>query len=160
MRVLGIDPGLERIGYGVVERRGSQLVAIEHGLVTTPRVEFGERLRALYDEVVALLDRAKPDCVATERLFFAKNQTTAMDVAKALGVVQLAVAQRGLACTEYSPPEVKLSVVGNGAAEKRQVEFMVVKLLGLDAPPKPDDVADALAVAVTHALRAPSALVR
>ena len=83
MRVLGIDPGLERIGYGVVERRGSQLVAIEHGLVTTPRVEFGERLRALYDEVVALLDRAKPDCVATERLFFAKNQTTAMDVAKA-----------------------------------------------------------------------------
>lgn len=154
MRVLGIDPGLERIGFGVVERRGSQLVSIEHGLIKTPRVETPERLRLLYEDLRALLERAKPDSVASERLFFAKNQTTAMDVAKALGVVQLAVAQAGLACTEYSPPEVKLSVVGNGAAEKRQVEFMVAKLLGLAEPPSPDDVADALAVAVTHALRA------
>jgi crossover junction endodeoxyribonuclease RuvC len=152
--VLGIDPGLERVGYGVVERRGSELHSLEHGLLTTPRVATPERLETLYRAVCELLDRARPDCVATERLFFTKNQTSAMDVAKALGVAQLACAQRGLAVTEYSPPEVKLSVVGNGAADKRQVEFMVVRLLGLESPPKPDDVADALAVAVTHALRA------
>jgi crossover junction endodeoxyribonuclease RuvC len=139
--ILGIDPGLERVGYAVVQKRGSQLTSLEHGLIKTPRTETPARLAQIYEE-------------ATERLFFSKNQTTAMDVAKALGVVQLAAAQAGLACTEYSPPEVKLSVVGNGAAEKPQVEFMVVRLLGLAEPPRPDDVADALAVAVTHALRA------
>lgn len=156
MRVLGIDPGLERIGWGVVERRGSKLTALDYGLIQTPRVETPERLRLLYDELVALIERTKPECVATERLFFTKNQTTAIDVAKALGVVQLAAVQSGLACTEYSPPEVKLSVVGNGAAEKSQVGYMVVRLLGLAEEPKPDDVSDALAVALTHALRAPA----
>jgi crossover junction endodeoxyribonuclease RuvC len=154
VRVLGIDPGLERIGWGVVERRGSRLVALDYGLIKTPRIETPLRLRTLYDEIAALIARAGPHCVATERLFFTKNQTSAIDVAKALGVVQLACAQNGLECTEYSPPEVKLSTVGNGAAEKSQVEYMVTKLLGLQEPPKPDDVADALAVAVTHALRA------
>ena len=158
MTVLGIDPGLERIGFGVVRRTGSQLEVVEHGLIKTPRVATPDRLEILYREVCALVDRTQPDAVATERLFFAKNQTTAIDVAKALGVVQLACAQRGFACTEYSPPEVKLSVVGNGAAEKAQVGFMVVKLLGLAELPKPDDVADALAVALTHALRANAAL--
>jgi crossover junction endodeoxyribonuclease RuvC len=152
--ILGIDPGLERVGYAVVQKRGSQLTSLEHGLIKTPRTETPARLAQIYEEVRALIERFKPDAVATERLFFSKNQTTAMDVAKALGVVQLAAAQAGLACTEYSPPEVKLSVVGNGAAEKPQVEFMVVRLLGLAEPPRPDDVADALAVAVTHALRA------
>jgi crossover junction endodeoxyribonuclease RuvC len=154
--VLGIDPGLERIGFGVVRRTGSQLAVVEHGLIKTPRIATPERLNVLYQDVCALLDRANPDAVATERLFFAKNQTTAIDVAKALGVVQLACAQHGLECTEYSPPEVKLSVVGNGAAEKDQVAYMVVKLLGLKEKPRPDDVADALAVALTHALRAGS----
>ena len=111
-------------------------------------------LRKLQADSLAVLDRVRPDCVAVERLFFAKNRTSAMDVAKALGVVMLAAAQRGLECAEYSPSEVKLSVVGNGAADKAQVAYMVVKLLGLAEPPRPDDVADALAVAVTHALRA------
>lgn len=154
MTVLGIDPGLERIGFGVVRRTGSSLCVVEQGLFQTPRIATPDRLRILYDDVCALVDRTNPDAVATERLFFAKNQTSAIDVAKALGVVQLACAQRGLACTEYSPPEVKLSIVGNGAAEKSQVAYMVVRLLGLSEQPKPDDVADALAVAVTHALRA------
>lgn len=160
MRVLGFDPGLERIGYGIVEKVGSRLSMVECGLVTTPRVDTPERLKQIHEEVSALIDRTNPDCVANERLFFAKNQTTAIDVAKALGVVQLACAQRGLSCTEYSPPEVKLSVVGNGAAEKSQVAFMVVRLLGLSEAPKPDDVADALAVAVTHALRTNAALAK
>ena len=153
MTILGIDPGLERIGWAVVRKNGSQLVAVEYGLIKTPRVAIGKRLEQAHRETTEILNKHNPDSVATERLFFAKNQTTAMDVAKALGVVMLAVSQHGLECKEYSPPEVKLSVVGTGAAEKRQVQFMVTKLLNLKETPKPDDVADALAVAITHALR-------
>lgn len=153
MTILGIDPGLERVGWGIVEKNGSVLRVVAHGLVTTPRIEIGARLALIHQEVSDLLSEHGPQAVATERLFFAKNQTTAIDVAKALGVVVLACAGQGLVCHEYSPPEVKLAVVGNGAAEKRQVQFMVTKLLGLNETPKPDDVADALAVAVTHALR-------
>lgn len=136
-----------------MQKNGSQLKAVEYGLIKTPRVTIGERLKLIHDEVETLIHRHAPDTIATERLFFAKNQTTAMDVAKALGVIMLAAAEYGIECHEYSPPEVKLAVVGNGSAEKRQVEFMIVKLLALAGPPKPDDVADALAIAVTHALR-------
>ena len=153
MTILGIDPGLERIGWGVVRKTGSKIEAVGFGLIKTPRVEIGERLRIVHAEVTEVFERYDPDCVATERLFFAKNQTTAMDVAKALGVVLLAASQRGLECTEYSPPAIKLAVVGTGSAEKRQVQYMVAKLLRLKEAPKPDDVADALAVAITHALR-------
>lgn len=154
MTVLGIDPGLERIGFGAVRTAGSKLEAAEYGLIQTPRVAIGLRLKAVYEQAGEMFDRVRPDCVAVERLFFTKNQTSAMDVAKATGVVMLAASQRGLECTEYSPPEVKLAVVGNGAAEKSQVAYMVVRLLGLAEQPRPDDVADALAVAITHALRA------
>lgn len=153
MVILGIDPGLERVGYGVVRKEGSRLTAVEFGLIQTPKISTPQRLELIFAEVKALVDKHNPDVACSERLFFSKNQTTGIDVAKALGVVQLALSQAGLECTEYSPPEVKLSVVGNGAAEKRQVQFMVTKLLGLAAPPQPDDVADALAVAVTGALR-------
>lgn len=153
MIVLGFDPGLERIGFGAVQKSGSRLVALEYGLIQTPRIEIGERLLMVYERAQELIDRVKPDCVATERLFFAKNQTTAFDVAKALGVLMLAAAERGLPCVEYPPPVVKQSVVGNGAADKRQVCYMVTRILSLEEPPKPDDVADALAVAITHALR-------
>lgn len=153
MKILGIDPGLERIGFGLVEKQGSQIKAIEWGLIQTPRVPIAERLLILSDKIDELLQRTQPDAMAMERLFFAKNQTTVMDVAKACGVILVGAARRGLEATEYSPPEVKLSVVGNGAAEKKQVEFMVVRILGLPSAPKPDDVADALAIAVTHAMR-------
>ncbi|MFZ4506684.1 MAG: crossover junction endodeoxyribonuclease RuvC [Fimbriimonas sp.] len=155
MRILGIDPGLERIGFGLLNRQGSQLSAIELGLLVTPRIELPLRLADLHHQVVELLDRTQPDSVATERLLFTVNKTTAMDVAKALGVVLLEVGRRGIPWCEYSPPEVKLSVVGNGAAEKKQVQFMVTKILGLRETPKPDDVADALAIAICHAFRAP-----
>ena len=154
MTVLGIDPGLERIGYGAVRTSGSRIEVVEHGLIKTPRVEIGLRLRSAHEQAGEIFDRVRPDCVAVERLFFTKNRTSAMDVAKALGVVLLAASQRGLECAEYSPSEVKLSVVGNGAADKAQVAYMVVRLLGLAEPPRPDDVADALAVALTHVLRA------
>ena len=153
MIILGIDPGLGRMGYGVIEKAGSRLVALEYGLIETSPGPLPERLRHVHSSVCELVARHKPDAVASERQLFAANKTTAMDVAKALGVVLLATAELGVAWTEFSPPEVKLSVVGNGAAEKRQVQFMVQRLLGLEKAPKPDDVADALAVAITRALR-------
>ena len=154
MTVLGVDPGLERIGYGAVRTAGSRVEVVEFGLIQTPRIEIGQRLKLAHEAAGEVLDRVRPDCVAVERLFFARNRTSAMDVAKALGVVLLAASQRGLECAEYTPAEVKLAVVGNGAADKAQVAYMVVKLLGLAEPPRPDDVADALAIAITHALRA------
>ena len=153
MTILGIDPGLERIGYGIVKREGSRLTVIDYGLIETPRTNVPDRVRIIHERVVELIDRHQPDQMATERLLFAVNKTTAMDVAKALGVVLLAGAQKGLPWCEYSPPEIKQSVVGNGSADKKQVQFMVTKILSLPAPPKPDDVADALAIAVTHAFR-------
>ncbi len=153
MLILGIDPGLERIGYGVVRREGSQLSAVDYGLIQTPRVELALRLQQIYRSVSEVLDKHKPDALAAERLLFTVNKTTAMDVAKAVGVILLAGSERGLVVAEYSPPEVKQSVVGNGSAEKKQVQFMVTRILGLKETPKPDDVADALAVAITHAMR-------
>lgn len=157
MTVLGVDPGYGRLGYGVVRREGSRLVCLACGVVETPPGDIGGRLAQIYDAVEAVMAEHRPDALASERIFFTKNQTTGMDVAKAAGCVLLAAARRGLPCHEYAPTEVKLSVVGNGAAEKKQVQFMVAKLLGLAAAPKPDDAADALAVALTHALRAGSA---
>jgi len=155
MTVLGIDPGLERIGYGIVRREGSRLVCLALGLIQTPRISTPERLALIFDEVASLLATHRPDAVATERLFYAKNQTTVIEVAKAIGVVHLALARAGLDPVELSPPEVKLAVVGNGRAEKRQVQFMVQRLLGLTEAPKPDDVADGLALAIALALRGP-----
>jgi crossover junction endodeoxyribonuclease RuvC len=151
--VLGIDPGLERIGYGVIRREGSSLSVVSFGLIKTPRTTLPDRLRLVYDSVREIIDGEKPDAIATERLLFTVNKTTAMDVAKSLGVILLATSESGLPWSEYSPPEIKQSVVGVGNADKHQVQFMVTKILGLDTPPKPDDVADALAVAITHAFR-------
>lgn len=160
MKILGIDPGLERIGYGLVEKKGSKLVSLHHGLIQTPRIALPERLHLIHERMIELVDQTQPDAVATERLLFTVNKTTAMDVAKALGVILLACSERGLEWAEYSPPEVKQSVVGNGAADKKQVQFMVQRLLGLTEAPKPDDVADALAIAITHALRGPIAALK
>jgi crossover junction endodeoxyribonuclease RuvC len=153
MIILGIDPGLERIGYGVVKREGSRLEAIDYGLITTPRIALPDRIRLAHEETLRIIDERQPAALVTERLLFTVNKTTAMDVAKVLGAVLLAASFRNVAWHEYSPPEVKQSVVGNGNAEKKQVQFMVAKLLSLKEAPKPDDVADALAIAVTHAFR-------
>jgi len=153
MRILGIDPGLERIGYGIVDRAGSKLQVVSYGLIETPRIAIPDRLRYAHEAVLEMLATHNPDTIATERLLFTVNKTTAMDVAKALGVVLLATSQKGLPWCEYSPPEIKQAVVGVGNADKKQVQFMVTKLLSLEKPPKPDDVADALAVAITHAFR-------
>ena len=153
MRILGIDPGLERIGYGVIARQGSQLQVIDFGLIQTPRIQLPDRIRIVHEEVLKIMDERQPDAIVTERLLFTVNKTNAMDVSKALGAVLLASSVRGIPWTEYSPPEVKQSVVGNGNADKKQVQCMVARLLGLKEAPKPDDVADALAIAITHAFR-------
>jgi crossover junction endodeoxyribonuclease RuvC len=153
MTILGIDPGLERIGYGVVRREGSRITPVTYGLIQTPRIAVPDRVRITHEEVLKLIDEHRPDCMATERLLFTVNKTNAMDVAKSLGVILLASSERGLPWAEYSPPEVKQSVTGFGNADKKQVQFMVTRLLGLAATPKPDDVADALAIAITHSMR-------
>ena len=155
MIVLGIDPGLERVGYAFIHREGSRITPIEHGLIETPRTDLATRLNLIHEQITELIQKHRPDTAAIERVLFAVNKTTAMDVAKASGVLILACRQAGVPIGEITPPEVKLGVVGNGAAEKKQVQFMVTKLLGLAAVPKPDDVADALAVAIAHALRNP-----
>jgi crossover junction endodeoxyribonuclease RuvC len=151
--ILGIDPGLERIGYGLIRRDGSRLTPVTYGLIQTPRIVIPDRVRIVHEEVTKLIVEYEPDCIATERLLFTVNKTNAMDVAKSLGVILLATSQRGLPWSEYSPPEVKQSVTGQGNADKKQVQFMVTRLLGLKETPKPDDVADALAIAITHAMR-------
>lgn len=153
MKILGIDPGLESIGYGVVNREGSRLTALDFGLIKTPRIDLHDRLRISHERILEIIDQHEPDSIATERLLFTVNKTNAMDVAKSLGVILLAVSLRGRPWCEYSPPEVKQTVVGNGNADKKQVQFMVTKLLNLETTPKPDDVADALAIAITHAFR-------
>lgn len=151
--VLGIDPGLERVGFGLVRREGSKLICVEFGLIETPRIELTDRLNMVYEQVTALIERTKPDAFAIEKLLFSVNVKTAMDVAKSIGVILLAANRCNLPITEYGPSEIKLSIVGNGAAEKHQIQFMVTKLLGLAKAPKPDDVSDALAIAICHALR-------
>ena len=154
MKILSLDPGLERIGYAVLQREGSRLQALDYGLIETPRIDLASRLLLIHDQLSDIIARHRPDTAAIEKLLFAVNKTTAMDVAKASGVLILTCRQAGLEVSEITPPEVKLAVVGNGKAEKKQVQFMVTKLLSLPSPPKPDDVADALAVGIAHAFRA------
>ncbi len=154
MTILGIDPGLERVGYGVIQRSGSRLIVVAHGLIQTPRIALPDRLRQIHEQTLGLIDQYKPNCIATERLLFTANKTTAMDVSKALGTILLAASQRGVPWDEYSPPSIKQAVVGHGSADKKQVQFMVAKLLSLPQPPRPDDIADALAIAICHAMRA------
>lgn len=152
MKVLGIDPGLARIGFGIVECHGSLLKVIDYGLLTTSsHRDLPHRLQEIYDQIQNLLHDHVPDWIATEQLVFAQNKTTAIAVSQALGVILLAAAESGIGWSQYSPPEVKSCITGNGSADKRQVTFMVTRLLALDTPPKPDDVADALAIAICHA---------
>lgn len=152
MILIGIDPGTATTGYGVIEKRGDRVTYLTCGVITTPPSDEAHvRLKTIYDQFNALLDKYKPEAVATERLFFTNNVTTGIPVGRALGVILLAIAQRGLPWTEYTPTQVKSAVVGAGRADKKQVQFMVTRLLGLAEVPKPDDAADALAIAICHA---------
>lgn len=152
VRIIGIDPGTATTGYGVVEKVGSSPRMLDFGAITTsPRKSPPARLLDIYDRINEILEQYQPDVVVMERLFFAKNQTTAIAVSKACGVIQFAAAQRGIPVVEYTPMEVKQAVVGYGGAEKQQVQYMIQRILGLRDVPKPDDAADALALCVCHA---------
>ncbi|WEK55374.1 MAG: crossover junction endodeoxyribonuclease RuvC [Candidatus Cohnella colombiensis] len=152
MRVLGIDPGIAIMGFGFVDKIGHKLTPVQYGCIETAAGTPTEiRLKQIYEASCNLLDQYKPDKVAVEKLFFNKNVTNAFIVGQARGVFILAAAQRGLPIDEYTPMQVKQAVVGYGGAEKRQVQEMVKMLLKLATIPKPDDVADALAVAICHA---------
>lgn len=151
MIVLGIDPGTAITGYGLVREEDAQAVAIAYGAITTPSDQpLPARLLTLYRELGQIIDQYKPDHAAVEQLFFNKNVRTALAVGHARGATLLALAQAGVSIFEYTPLEVKQAVTGNGRAEKAQVQRMVTLLLGLDKIPKPDDVADALAIALCH----------
>jgi crossover junction endodeoxyribonuclease RuvC len=152
MIVLGIDPGTATTGFGVVELVEGRLRHIDVGvLLTQPTETFPDRLLSIHTDIHTLVDRYKPDTVATEKLFFHTNVTNAISVGGAVGVILLAFAQRGLEWAEYTPMQVKVAVTGYGGAEKRQVQLQVTRLLGLHEVPRPDDAADALAVAICHA---------
>lgn len=152
MILIGIDPGTATTGFGVVEKTGDRVRFVECGVILTgPTLDAPARLKLIYDQFNALLDLHAPAEVATERLFFTNNVTTGIPVGRALGVILLALAQRGLPWSEYTPTQVKNAVVGVGRADKKQVQFMVTRLLNLRETPKPDDAADALAIALCHA---------
>ena len=152
MLILGIDPGLATIGFGYVRKIGEKYRAEEYGAITTkPRIPVEKRLSEIYDSVTELLNARRPDCISIEELFFNSNVTTAIDVAMARGVILLAAEKCGVDIYEYTPLES--SVVGYGRAEKQQVQYMVRLMLGLSETPKPDDTADALALALCHGTR-------
>lgn len=156
MRILGIDPGYGRTGYGVIETDGNRLRPLEFGLIETDsQLSMEKRLLQLYDALLQIIDRRQPDSLAVEELFFSRNVTTGIGVSQARGVVLLAAAQSGLPVFEYKPVQVKQAIAGYGKAEKKQIQEMVRVFLSLPNVPKPDDVADALAVAITHAHTAP-----
>ncbi|SDE59977.1 Holliday junction endonuclease RuvC [Paenibacillus sp. UNCCL117] len=152
MRILGIDPGIAIVGFGFIDKQGHKLVPVQYGSIQTEaHTDDGLRLKQVFDALVQLIDKYKPDAVAIEKLFFNRNVTTAMTVSQARGVLMLAAVQKGLPIAEYTPLQVKQAIVGYGKAEKKQVQEMVKMFLHLSAVPKPDDVADALAVAICHA---------
>jgi len=149
MRVLGFDPGTATTGYGVVDRKGSRLTHIAHGIIATPPdLHFAKRLRLIFEEAGALIELHRPDAVAIEKIYFSQNVTTGISVAQARGVLSLAAALANLTIAEFSPLEVKNAVVGYGKATKRQVQEMVKIILNLDDLPTPDDAADAIALAI------------
>lgn len=153
MRVLGIDPGLATVGYAVVEAAAMGYRLAEAGVITTPpQLGMPQRLQHIYEETIALIKQYAPDSLAVEKLFFKKNVTTGIQVAQARGVVLLASC--GLPLYEYTPLEVKRRVAGSGKAQKIHIQGMVQRLLGLGAPPRPDDAADAVALALCCLLQA------
>lgn len=159
MVILGIDPGYATVGYGVIENSGGGAKALAYGAITTaPGRDLSVRLLEIYRDMQTLLDKFQPDAVAVEELFFNTNITTGIQVAQARGVILISCAQRGLTPFEYSPSQVKQAVVGYGKAEKRQMMELTRTILHLSKLPRPDDAADALAIALCHAHTAGSLL--
>ena len=151
MVILGIDPGLAIVGWGALEYKGSRFRTLGYGSIQTPStMSTEERLVEIHKRINQLIQAYKPDAMAVEELFWNTNQTTGIRVSEARGVILLCATQRNVKIFEYTPLQVKQAVVGYGRAEKKQVISMVTMLLGLEKPPKPDDTADALAIAICH----------
>jgi crossover junction endodeoxyribonuclease RuvC len=151
VKIFGIDPGSHRTGYGCIERIGSRHSVVICGTLSGPaHASFPDKLNAIHDGLATLLARHRPDCVAIENIFHARNVRSALKLGEARGVALLAASEAGLPVVEYAPAVIKRAIVGYGRAEKQQVQHMVKLLLGLDALPSPHDVADALAVALCH----------
>lgn len=152
MRIMGIDPGVAIVGFGLIDKVGHKLTPVQYGSIQTEaHTDEGIRLRQIYESMIELIERYQPEEIAVEKLFFNRNVTTAISVGQARGVILLAAIQKGLEVGEYTPLQVKQAIVGYGKAEKRQVQEMVKLFLHLSEVPKPDDVADALAIAICHA---------
>ena len=152
MLILGIDPGYAIIGWGIIRFERGKYIPVDFGAITTEAgTPFNRRLEMIYDQLNELLDTHHPDVVAVEKLYFQTNAKTAIDVAQARGVTMLALQKHGMPVFEYTPLQVKQAIVGYGRAEKKQVIMMVTSFLGLREAPKPDDTADALALAICHA---------
>ena len=161
MRILGIDPGIATIGFGVIDTEKNRQKLINCGVITTPaHTSLSSRLAQIYDDMCQLIELFRPDAVSIEELFFNTNITTGIAVAHGRGVILLACQQAGVKIYEYTPLQVKQAVVGYGRAEKKQVMDMVKRLCGLSEPPKPDDAADAVALAICHARSSMSLLFR
>ena len=159
MRILGIDPGYGITGFGVVEAQRNAFALVRCGAITTPAgMDFSARLEIIYEDMKKLLELAKPEAVAIEELFFGHNVTTAIGVAQSRGVILLAIRQAGVPVFQYKPSQVKQAVVGYGNATKHQVQDMTKRLLNLAQVPKPDDAADAVAIALCHARSSTSLL--
>ena len=152
MRIIGIDPGTGILGFGVIDFSGSRFKLVTAGVVRTPaHTPIDERLEEIFDSLTEIITETKPDVMSIEKLFFARNVTTAISVAEARGVAMLTGRKAGLPIAEYTPLQIKQTLTGYGKADKKQVQEMVRLNLGLTEAPKPDDCADALAAAITHA---------
>ena len=159
MRILGIDPGYGITGFGLVEANRGSCTLLRCGAITTPAgMDFSARLEIIYEDMRQLLETTKPEAVAIEELFFGQNVTTGIGVAQSRGVILLAIRQAGLSVHQYKPMQVKQAVVGYGNATKHQVQDMTKRLLRLEKLPKPDDAADAIAIALCHARSSTSLL--
>lgn len=151
IRILGIDPGYAIVGFGIVDYDGRKFTPVEYGaILTEAHTPFTERLCAIHNDMEFIFEKFHPNCMAVEKLFFTTNQKTAIDVAQARGITVLSAAKRNVPVYEYTPLQVKSAVVGYGKAEKQQVMEMTKQLLGLAQIPRPDDAADALAIAICH----------
>ncbi len=157
MRIVGVDPGTHKVGYAVVDASAKGLRVVDCGVIRAGKKDLSKRLKDIYDGILDVISLHEPDCIAVEECFYAKNVQTTVKIGEGRGVILLAAAVCQVEVAEYSPAEVKKSVVGNGQAHKSQVQRMVQLLLGLPAPPEPDDVADALAIAICHSHRAKEA---
>jgi crossover junction endodeoxyribonuclease RuvC len=155
MRIIGIDPGTGILGFGIIEIVKTKPVLVDAGVIRTPvKEDDAVRLLTIYDELTDIIAQTKPDMMSVEKLFFARNVTTAMTVAQARGVVLLTAMQSKLPIFEYTPMQIKQAITGYGKADKKQMQEMVRVLLQLKEIPKPDDAADALAAAITHSMTA------